>query len=208
MANNGSRRSSAPGNNSSLILGILIGMVAGLAVAGAVAWHLSKRPPTFTNKEAHEAPAASAPAAVQPAQKPVVTATAPQTTPASGVNGKQHFTFYEILPDKEQPSGKGSTHPTTNHTTTTAPKESAKVAATAAYFLQAGSFASSDDANKLKEKLALLGMESNVQSADVPGKGTYYRVRLGPYHSQDELAKAKDTLKQNGIANAAQIRAQ
>ncbi len=202
MANG--RRSSAPTNNSSLILGILIGMVAGLAVAGAVAWHLSNRPNSFTSKEQRETQANSPTPPAASAQKPPVTAAAPASTAAaSGVsNGKQHFTFYEILPDKESPPPKG-TRPASGHPPTTA-----KAPASASYFLQAGSFSNSDDANKLKEKLALLGMESSVQPADVPGKGTYYRVRLGPYHNSDDLNKAKDTLKQNGINEAAQIRAQ
>ncbi len=204
MANNGGRRSSsAPGNNSSLILGVLIGMVVGLAVAGAVAWHLSKRPSAFTNKEQHDTQAAP-PLATAPQKPPVAAAPAA----ASGVsNGKQHFTFYEILTDKDSSSAKGSGHPSNGHAATSS-KDNAKPAAASSYFLQAGSFASSDDANKLKEKLALLGMESSVQTADVPGKGTYYRVRLGPYHSQDEVSKAKDALKQNGIVDAAQVRAQ
>lgn len=203
MANNGGRRSSsAPGNNSSLILGVLIGMVVGLAVAGAVAWHLSKRPGAFTNKEQHETLAA---APAEPAQKTPVTA-APAA--ASGVhNAKQDYTFYHILTEDETPPHKGSGHAPAKHPSTQ--KEDSKPQpATASYFLQAGSFASSDDANKLKVKLALLGMESSVQTADVPGKGTYYRVRLGPYHSQDEVSKAKDALKQNGIIDAAQVRAQ
>ena len=205
MANNGGRRStSAPGNNSSLILGILIGMVVGLAVAGAVAWHLSNRPTAFTSKDSHEtvAPAATSPAPQKPAPS---TAAHPGSPAASAVgDGKPRFEFYQILTDKDSSTSKGSGHAAGKNT---APKDTAKSAA-ASYFLQAGSFASSDDANKLKEKLALLGMESSVQTADVPGKGTYYRVRLGPYHSQDEVSKSKDALKQNGISNAAQVRAQ
>ncbi|HEY5993427.1 MAG TPA: SPOR domain-containing protein [Gallionellaceae bacterium] len=212
MATNGGRRSSAPGNNSSLILGILIGMVAGLAVAGGVAWHISKRPTVFTSKESHESPAATPAVSTAPASKPPVTAAAPQKPAASGVPNDKRFTFYEILPDKETASNKTAGRAAGNHAATTppkeAPKENSKPAAAAAYFLQAGSFSSSDDANKLKEKLALLGMESNVQPAEVPGKGTWYRVRLGPYRSPDELNKAKDSLKQNGINDAAQVRAQ
>jgi len=201
MANNGGRRTSAPGNNSSLILGILIGTVIGLAVAGGVAWHLSSRPSAFTSKEQHETTAATPSAQTTPAQKPQVTATAPA---ASGVDGKkQHFTFYEILPDKEKnASSKGAAH-----TPTKEPKDSANVPG-AAYFLQAGSFASADDADKLKAKLALLGMEASVQTADVPGKGTRYRVRLGPYHNADEANKANVALKQNQINDAAIVHGQ
>lgn len=214
MAGNGGRRSSAPGNNSSLILGILVGMVLGLVVAGAVAWHISKRPNTFTSKETHEkeqhestAAAPTPPPPVRP--KPAVTAAAPAPAPApaaSGVgDGKPRFEFYQVLTGKEGAPPRNSTHTAAS---APAPKAAPRTASQAPMLLQAGSFASADEADRLKAKLALLGMEATVQSANVPGKGTYYRVRLGPYHSTEELNKANSTLKQNGINDAAQVRAQ
>jgi cell division protein FtsN len=193
MANNGGRRSSGP-DNSSLILGILIGMVLGLLVAGGVAWHLSTRPKAFALKDAREAPeTATAHVDASPAKAPVA---APSGQPASAVGGNgKRFTFYEILTDKDRHPGHAPN----------ASREAGK-AAGGAYFLQAGSFAKPDEADRLKAKLAMIGMEAAVQTADVPGKGTYYRVRLGPYRSTDEMNKANATLKQNGITNAAPVR--
>src|SRR5512141_539920 len=163
MAANGGRRASAPGNNSSLILGILVGMVLGLAIAGAVAWHLSTRPTAFTSKEQHEAPAVPAPAAAAP--KPPVTATASKPAPAAaGVSDgkKNDYTFYRILTDEENPQAKGTAHKAT--TAPKEPKEHAKATTAAgSSFLQAGFVASADDAHKLKATLALLGMKANVQ---------------------------------------------
>jgi cell division protein FtsN len=192
MANNGRKRSGET-DNSSLILGILIGMVIGLLVAGAVAWHLASRPKAFTLKD--EAPhVATAPK--------VVPAAPAHEQPASGVNGNgKRFTFYEILTDKSHPPA--NVVPAPGGKTVTA----SKPAAGSAYFLQAGSFAKPDEADRLKAKLAMMGMEATVQQADVPGRGTYYRVRLGPYSNTDEMHKANATLKQNGITNAAPVRA-
>jgi len=206
MAGNG-KRSSASGDNSSLILGILVGMVIGLAIAGGVAWHLSKRPGAFTNKDLREtAPAAAAGNSAPAPQKPTAATEARTGSPAaSGVGeGKPRFEFYKILTDKDSPAPKSAGHPANS---VSAPKSPAGTPATKAYLVQAGSFGSADDADKLKARLALLGLEANIQSADVPGKGTYYRVRLGPYHSAAEANKANDTLKQNGITDA-QVRAQ
>ena len=206
MASKSGRRSSGP-DNSSLILGVLIGMVLGLLVAGGVAWHLSTRPNAFSVKETHEAAPEAAPAHAEvPAPKAhVATPVAPGPQPASHVaNNDKRFTFYEELTKDRQPGhapGHASTSPKDS-----APKENGKAPASA-YFLQAGSFAKPDEADRLKAKLAMLGMEAAVQTADVPGKGTYYRVRLGPYRSTDEMNKANATLKQNGIGNAAPVRA-
>lgn len=197
MANKGGRRSSGP-DNSSLILGILIGMVLGLLVAGAVAWHLSNRPKAFALKDAREAPQTQAPATPPKVAAPAVAASNGRPASAIGPNGKR-FTFYEILTDKDHQAGH-STH------TPGAPKDSSRATASGTYFLQAGSFAKADEADRLKAKLAFMGMEAAVQSADVPGKGTYYRVRLGPYRSTEEMNKANATLKENGITNAAPVR--
>ena len=65
--------------------------------------------------------------------------------------------------------------------------------------LQAGSFSNAEDAENLKAKLALLGVVANVQSATIPEKGVWYRVRLGPYNTADEMNHARNFLKQNGV---------
>jgi cell division protein FtsN len=197
MANNGGARSSSSGKNESLIIGILVGMVLGLAVAGGVAWYLAKKPNPYTNNvQAHEAKpgaetAKSAPAASQTAQP------RPASQAGSSVEGnKQRFEFYKILTDKQE----GEAH---------APKEGSTPSARgSAYFLQAGSFATAEDADKLKAKIALIGMEASVQTANIPDKGVRYRVRLGPYHSADEMNKAIALLRQNGIADTATVHAQ
>jgi cell division protein FtsN len=65
--------------------------------------------------------------------------------------------------------------------------------------LRAGSFSNVNDAENLKAKLALLGVEANIQTATIPDKGVWYRVRLGPYKNADEMNHARAFLKQNGV---------
>ena len=62
------------------------------------------------------------------------------------------------------------------------------------YLLQAGSFRSHQQAEQLKARLALLGMETRIQTAS-----NWHRVRVGPYKNLPELNKARNLLKQNGI---------
>jgi len=66
------------------------------------------------------------------------------------------------------------------------------------FFLQAGAFPNATDADNLKARLALLGVEATIQTATLPDKGVWHRVRIGPYASIEELNRARDTLKQNG----------
>ena len=65
--------------------------------------------------------------------------------------------------------------------------------------LQAGSFSSVNDAENLKAKLALLGLEASIQTATIPDKGLWYRVRVGPYKNAGEMNHARNFMKQNGV---------
>ena len=66
------------------------------------------------------------------------------------------------------------------------------------YLLQAGAFGASGDAEAVKAKIAMLGLNARVESAQIGGK-TVYRVRMGPYGSASELADAKARLSGGGL---------
>lgn len=66
------------------------------------------------------------------------------------------------------------------------------------YALQVGAFGAFADADQLKAKLALLGMQAQIQKAEIEGK-TYYRVRLGPFAKLEQLDAPTAQLKLHGI---------
>ena len=68
----------------------------------------------------------------------------------------------------------------------------------ARYILQAGAFGASGDAEAVKAKIAMLGLNARVESAQIGGK-TVFRVRMGPYGSASELAEAKSKLAGGGL---------
>lgn len=68
----------------------------------------------------------------------------------------------------------------------------------ARYILQAGSFASSSDAESLKARIAMLGLVARVETAEIDGR-TLHRVRMGPYGTASELAEAKQKLGNGGL---------
>lgn len=200
MSRNGGSRSPAPGKGGSLLLGILIGMVLGMAVAVVVAWYILKTPNPFASREPREAVKLAPDAATSAPAKAAPAASSPVA--ASGVReGKPRFEFYKVLTDDTAaPVQKDGARP--------APSQpDAKGAAKENYLVQAGAFSSADDADKLKARLAMLGMEASVQTVTVPDKGVLHRVRLGPYKSADEMNKTLAILKQNGVS-ATPIRAQ
>ena len=65
-----------------------------------------------------------------------------------------------------------------------------------------GAFQKSSDADNLKAKLALIGMDAAVLEVEVADKGKMYRVRTGPFSSVDEMNRARKELSENGIQTA------
>lgn len=102
-------------------------------------------------------------------------------------SAENQFDFYTILPETESTV----TEQEIKTETTTVKKDS--------YFLQVGAFPSEADADNMKAKLALLGFEAVVQTANIPDKGTWHRVRVGPLSDVDQINKIRGDLTTNGF---------
>lgn len=67
------------------------------------------------------------------------------------------------------------------------------------YYLQAASFREYTDAENLRARLGLQGFQSVTQAREVADKGTYYRVRLGPYPDKRKAKTVKNKLQKLGV---------
>lgn len=76
-------------------------------------------------------------------------------------------------------------------------KQQAKQDKKSSVVLQAGSFNSRDYAESQRAKLALLGVQTQITTANVNGK-TVYRVQT-PKMSGEQANMAKDVMKRNGV---------
>ena len=166
------------------LLGMFVGVVLGLAVALGIAFYLNKSPvpfqmakPTKSEKDTGKAPAIAG---------------LPQGSSAPALPDKPKFDFYSILP-KEEPVTEKELRDKAR--TARGQQEISKDV----YFIQAGSFQNPADADNQKARLAILGYESSVEPANLPDKGTWYRVRLGPYSKVEEINRVRQALAQNGI---------
>lgn len=104
---------------------------------------------------------------------------------------KPKFDFYTILPEFE------TVLPEPKITKKTAKAEPPEAGVN--YILQAASLANLDDADRLKAKLVLNGLDARIEKISIQGKGEYYRVRIGPYAKLEELDAASGKLAQLGI---------
>ncbi len=177
---------------SSLTIGILVGVLVGVCMAAGVAWYIMKSPSPYTNKEQAK-PETAKPGTA----KPVPSNTTEKPAAPTG-DQKPRFEFYNVLTDKNANNLPGK--PTDKAPPAKSPKTDRKPAAVyEPQILQAGSFSSVNDAENLKAKLALLGLEASIQPATIPDKGLWYRVRVGPYKNAGEMNHARNFMKQNGV---------
>jgi cell division protein FtsN len=171
------------------VFGMFVGVMIGLGVALIIAFYLNRTQiPFIAGKPKQAEKDGAAPA------KPPAIAGLPQgsTAPAAAAE-KPKFDFYKILPGQEE------------QVTERELKERMRAARSQqesgkdVYFIQAGSFQNPAEADNQKARLAILGFESSVEPANLPDKGTWYRVRLGPYSKVEEINRIRQALAQNGI---------
>lgn len=189
---------------SPMAVGIAIGVLLGLGAALGVALYINKGPSPFT--ERRPAAEASDPAPVAgssakggekggekaappaPAPAPKATHAAPGAKPANPPATKSRsndLTFYGILEGKEK-------------VVENPPVEAAPGTARNLY-LQVGAFRRAAEADDLKAKLALAGIEARIQQVKLPpGDKLVHRVRLGPFNAE-EAVLARNRLKQNKV---------
>ncbi len=65
------------------------------------------------------------------------------------------------------------------------------------YMLQVGSFRSESDAEGLRARVTLLGLETRIQTVTV-NDATWHRVRVGPFQSARDADGARRRLQENG----------
>ena len=208
-----------------LLLGMIIGLLLGIVIALAVALWLNRLNNPFVDKGKQVEPVAkfappqgappadAAKAAEQAAkgklptpEKPADKAGADKA--AAKPAERPRFEFYQILPGDKQAGDKDvAPSPTAPRPPSTAGAKqgsatSPKPHSGETYWLQAGAFTEEREADNLRARIALTGLEAAVRPVTVPDKGTLYRVRLGPYQSLDDANRIKTALSQNGVGAA------
>lgn len=203
------------------ILGIIIGLVIGLAIALAVAMIITKTPMPFMDKsgratriEANTSqpfdpnkPLYTNRGAGREAQKaetkqvasnpPINAAAQPPSKPAPAP-----------VPVAEAPKA-GQTAPTAPPVPAAGKDPAAAIAGAESkpveaaeekflYYLQAGAFRDQADAEAMRGKLALAGVEAKTSERNSES-GVMYRVRVGPFNNLDALEKVRGKVSEVGV---------
>jgi cell division protein FtsN len=206
------------GQRGGFVIGLVVGLLIGLAAALAVALYITKAPNPFVNKVqprpsgqdaaeiernrtwdpnsalAGKYPASSASAASQAASSPALAAPATLLPPS----GTEPLVPNAVLAKPSLAASGNAAAP--------AIKASQAVSTGAtpdpfSYFVQAGAFARSEDAEQQRAKLAMMGVESKLTEREQGGR-MVYRVRVGPFETKEDADAAKEKLGDAGVDSA------
>jgi cell division protein FtsN len=176
----------------STLIGVFIGLLLGLVIAVVVAIYVTKAPVPFVQKQKPAERPSGAPPTGTESGKEAPRARAEEKQAAVAEKDKPRFDFYKILPGQEEP--------VTEKQVRDAAKDAGKPGAPKeTYVIQAGAFQNPADADNLKAKLAFMGLEAAIEPTNLPDRGTWYRVRLGPYTRLDEINRVRQQLAQSGV---------
>lgn len=182
------RTAQPSGSGSSLLVGMVIGLLLGLGIALGVAIYLNRVPDVFVSRGKQAEPVQGG---KQESGKLVTKAKAEDPAAVKSAE-KPRFDFYSILPGtdegKDKSQGKAGTDAARG-----VPEQKET------FYVQAGAFQSAADADNLKARLALLGVEAAVQPGLTMDRGQLHRVRVGPFTKVEDVNRIRETLKQNGI---------
>lgn len=190
-------KSNSRKKGSNLFLGLFLGYVLGLVSAIGVWMYIHQAPSPFIQNEKPEVSTKIKPSKNGDIALKEMLILDNSQSQTKNPNEKTRFEFYEMLPGNEEPV-----------TEIELQKAAEQPLLKDKYYLQVGSFKDTEDAENLKAKIAMLGMEAYVQSADLSEKGMWHRVRVGPFTKIDTIKKTRSSLLQSGIkANLIKVHA-
>lgn len=179
---------------SPFLTGLLIGFLLGVAASLGVVMFVKGGESPFANQSSTEVAKSVAEKMKSKMNAEEETTDATQLPPTENPvdnNEETRFDFYTILPGNESKVSKEEE--------IKIKEEAPEPAAPKSYFLQVGAFQTGEEADNMKAKLALQGFEAVVQTATIPDKGVWHRVRVGPLYDLDQINKSKSDLLKNGF---------
>ncbi len=222
---------SRPRQRGGFLIGLVVGLLIGLALALGVALYVTKAPNPFVNKVPARTPGQdaaeteknrnwdpnSALAGRNPA--PSGSSAAPGRGPGSDITGTvarptlvAPTVIDPILPGAASAASaarparlaaSAASAPSLAAARASQPVAAGAIGASGAfsYFVQAGAYARSEDAEQQRAKLAMMGVESRLTEREQGGR-MVYRVRVGPFDRREEAETAKDKLGESGVDSA------
>ncbi|MES2580308.1 MAG: SPOR domain-containing protein [Pseudomonadota bacterium] len=182
-------RKNSSSKGSPFFTGLLIGLLLGVGLSVGLTMYIQDSDSPFSDNKVSR-PNKDMLSEKLPKQKIATESALPtEENPDAAAQKKtdNQFDFYTILPETE------------STVTEKEVKDNALTVKKDNYFLQIGAFQNEADADNMKAKLALQGFEAVVQTASIPEKGVWHRVRVGPLSDIDQINKIRGDLTTGGF---------
>jgi len=183
------KRNSTSSKGNPFFTGLLVGILLGVGLSVGLTMYINGTDSPFNEKKISQ-PNKDTLAEKLPKQKIATDNALPSEENPDDSAAKKadnQFDFYTILPETE------------STVTEKEIKDKALTIKKDNYFLQVGAFQEEADADNMKAKLALQGFEAVVQTASIPEKGVWHRVRVGPLSDIDQINKIRGDLTTGGF---------
>lgn len=200
------------------VMGLVAGLLIGLALALGVALYITKAPVPFVNKvpqrtaEQDKAEternrdwdpnaALGGKAVARAASAASAAAAAASAAPAAGI---QPVPTAPVATAPAAPASAAAVKPARDPAAilagepASAPRSTVVVPEPFVYFVQAGAFTRTEDAEQQRAKLAMIGQAAKITEREQAGR-TVYRVRLGPYPLRNDADALQSKLQEQGI---------
>ena len=181
------RRTSSKG--SPFLSGLLVGLLLGVGLSLGLTMYIKGENSPFNDHKVNK-PNAEILSEKLPKEKMADESALPaEENPEVVAKNKadSQFDFYTILPETESTV----TEQEVKDNSLTVKKDN--------YFIQLGAFQEEAEADNMKANLALQGFEAVVQTATIPEKGVWHRVRVGPLSDINQINKMRGDLTTQGF---------
>ncbi|MDH5538199.1 MAG: SPOR domain-containing protein [Rhizobacter sp.] len=192
--------------NGGFVMGMIVGLLLGLALALGVALYVTKVPIPFVNKVPQRT--AEQDAAELEKNKnwdPNSALQGKGGSPASGSAGAAATGAAAggVTTVVAPATGAADRAPPPSPAATAAAKPATVAPAKPgadpfSYFVQAGAYARTEDAEQQRARLGMLGFEARLTEREQSGR-TMYRVRVGPFERRPDAEAARDKLTSAGV---------
>jgi len=181
MARDYKHTKSKSGGSVSAWGGFTIGLLVGLVIATAV-YIYDRRP--GSNIATNGAPISN--------EKDSNTNSTPTPDSAQSGDSGTEFDFYDMLPKQEVEVARDAAKPAGTSSAAGA------IDTPGSYVLQVGSYRNFADADRVRAKLAIQGVESNIQKVSIDND-VWHRVRIGPLNNLNKLEETRRKLREAQI---------
>ncbi len=185
-----------------VLVGLVIGVLIGLGAALAVAVYVTKVPVPFVSK--HTGRTAEQDAAEIRKNKdwdpnaPLYGKNPARPPPPAPAAGPVPTPLPPAVAGRPAPAASGSADPLGEFA---AARSASPAADPFLYFIQVGAFRTAEDAEAQRAKLSLMGIDARVTEREQSGRQVF-RVRVGPFERKDEADRSKEKLEATGLETA------